>query len=467
MNKKIKLKNWIRRNHRVINIGFAIIGLVLFYIGMSKTQSPQYVPVFLTEIGIALITNAILLAISLLYFKEDDDYEETKQLYFEKGLIGIYESKAGINDKINNHLLKKHIIKEYDIICCGGLSTLRKEEGSHLINYIMKYNMTIRILTANPSLEYLLQQKIDEERELSTVLTYKTVPIENTIRNAIFDLYEWINHIKETLPDSKKNNIKIKFYSSLPPLQYHRVGSHVFIGQSVVGKNSQGSPTFEYYDVDNSNSFFKQYIKYFESLWNDPNYAQETPYPRLNAQLLISDSLINSILKLSCADLCECLQEPNKNKIRAVLSVCGYPKPQNDGAERRFNTNITRGDEICNINDSNGKTVNGQKEGYQACDEKQVVGRSNKLKKALFQVTGESSRYSILAIPLINNDSKVVANLSFEFDDDFNTILEIEQVTCSDEEQIINISSSKSKEVKKRAQTWAKLLSLYLGIKEQ
>lgn len=458
-----KVKQWIRRNHMIINLLSAGIGLLLFIIGMSlksNQQYPEIISVFLSEVGLALITNAVLLALSLLYFKEDDDFKDARRLYKEIGLVSVYDKKSDINDKINNQLLGRHHIKEYDIICCGGLSTLRREQGSQLIDYIQSNDMKIRILTANPNLDYLLQQKIDEESELTTEVTYNTASINNSIQTDIFNLQEWVDKTKKTLKEDKKNNIQIKFYNSLPPLQYHRVGAHVFVGKAFIGKNSQSTPTIEYFDVDSPRSYYHRYTEYFEALWNDPNYAQSSPNAKLNAQLITSDRLINNILKLSCSDICQCLNEENINKVRAVLSICGYPKPLKENELRRFNTNIARGDEVCSLEESNDKSIYGHKIGYSAFNKDQVVGRANKDGKIHFDVTKEPGRYSILSIPLKNNSGTVVANISFEFANDFNDRLGI----SNNDEVNSSVNSEKSQEVIKRGLTWATLVSMYLGI---
>ena len=55
-----KVKQWIRRHHALTNIVFAVLGLALFILGMNLLKNEQYIPIFLYEVGLALITNAIL-----------------------------------------------------------------------------------------------------------------------------------------------------------------------------------------------------------------------------------------------------------------------------------------------------------------------------------------------------------------------------------------------------------------------
>lgn len=462
----------LKRYRFIIIIMLAIIGILLFVLGGSKVndEDTQYLPLIISEIGLALVSNTVLLFLSFLYYKDDDSLKNARYLYEDVGLVSIYDEKSDINEKINEELLNHHNVKEYDIICCGGLASLRKEQEKlkkkhppkpTLADHVKKSNLKIRILTANPSLDYLLQQKMDEEMMLGKEKTYETTPIRNTIQSDIIELGEWVKSVKEGLPKEKENNIQLRYYNSLPPLQYHRVGNHVFVSKTLVGKNSQATPTIEYFNVDSSRSYYKRYADYFEDLWNDPNYAQTSPNARLNAQLIIGDSLINNILRLACRDICQCLNEGNTNKVRAVLSISDYPKPAIDGKKRRYNTNIVRGEEICDINFSNGESIDGvNKPGYLDHDGDQVVGRANRDQDTKFEIAGEPNRFSILSFPLINNNKDVVANLSFEFDREFNSRLGI----SDDAIKGSAVNEEKSRIVRQRGSTWATLIGMYLGV---
>lgn len=457
MNKKVK--KWIQKHHAFINITIAVLGLALFLYGNSGDFAQgSTLGVFLSEVGIALITNALLLFVSLLYFKNDDSFDNAKHLYEEKGIVNVYDSKKAMNERINNVLLPNYKVKEYDILCCGGLTTLRKEEGKKLIGYIKDYKMRIRILTANPHLGCLLQQKIDEERELVEYPTYKTTAVDNSIMHSIFDLYDWVRQQRSQLPEYLRDNLQIKFYRSLPSIQLHRIGNQVFVGQSVIGKNSQSSPSFEFENTNNPNDFFSVYTQHFEMLWNDPNYAQDVPNATLDPQLLINDKVINNILKLACLDLASDLGADSESRIGASLTVCGFPRPLEDGRERRYNTNIVRGNEIINVQESNGITIGGNKIGYDARDEKQVVGRCIASGETRFEVTKEASRYSILAIPFKNLDGEVIAAVSFEFDCSFNQRLCIGDLDLDIRERNAAVIS--------KADKWATLLSVYLRISD-
>lgn len=459
-----QIKRLIRRHDRFVNIVLFVLGLIFFFIGYYiKSKYQEMWGDLIIEIGLALITNAFLLFTSLLYFKNDDEVDNARKLFEENGLLCIYESKKKMNEKINDQLLPNYKVLEYDIICCGGLTTLLRERGPELIDYIKENRMRIRILTANPNLEYLLQKKIDEDSVPSTVINYTTTPISNDIRNAIFSLYNWIIEQKALLPNDLKDNLQIRFYNTLPPMQYHRVGNSVFIGQSIIGSSSQSSPAFEFINTNNPNDFFSKFTLNFETLWNDPNLTQPSPKVKLNPQIIINNNIINNILRLSCSDIASDLGVDLPNRIGALFTICGYPKPLEDGKKRRFNTNIVRSGEVADIENgnSNGRTVNGQKIGYEAETEEQVVGKCIKEGAIKFEVTLERSRYSILAIPFKNYDGEVVAAITYEFDTDFNISLQIRE----DDVKGTDISSLNRKVIEK-AEKWAKLLSIYLHLQE-
>ena len=458
---KQKIKRWIKRHDTMINVIFLVLGLTFFFLGNNIKENNEIIGDLIIEAGLAFITNALLLASSLLYFRDDGEADSAKELFNKNGLLCIYESKKKMNEKINNELLPNYNSLEYDIICCGGLTTLLRQQGTDLIEYIKKNRMRIRILTANPNLEYLLQKKIDEDSVPMTNINYTTTPISNEIRVEIFALYTWICEQREQLPVELKDNLQIRFYNTLPPMQYHRVGNSVFIGQSLIGSTSQSSPAFEFINSNNPNDFFSKFTFNFETLWNDPNLTQPTPKVKLNPKTIINNNIINNILKLSCSDIASDFGGNCVNRIGALFTLCGYPKPLSDGKQRRFNTNIVRAAEIVNIENSNGRTINGQKIGYDSQDENQVVGRCIKDGKIKFEITQERGRYSILAIPFKNMDDEVVAAVTYEFDSDLN-----ERLHIRDGDPIGKDIVNDNKKIIDKAEKWAKLLSIYLHIQE-
>ena len=460
---KIKIRQWIRKHDRFINILLFVLGLLGFVLGYTLKDKCYIWGDLILEIGLAFITNAFLLLSSLLFFKNEEEFDVAKELFEEKGLRRVYESKKVMNHRINDELVPNSKVKEYDIICCGGLTSLLREKGPELIDYVKKNRLKIRILTANPNLEYLLQKKLDEDSVLMTSTNYTTTPISNVIKSDIFTLYRWIQEQRKLLPEKLKDNLQIRFYNTLPPMQYHRVGNSVFIGQGMIGFPSQSSPAFEFVNSNNPTDFFSKFTQNFEDLWNDPNLTQLTPTVKLNPQTIINNNVINNILRLSCSDIASDLGKNLDNRIGAVFTICGYPQPLSDGKQRRFNTNEVRSVEVINIETSktNGIAINGQKPGYYAQDENQVVGKCIRDKEMKFEITLENGRYSILAIPFKNFDDEVVAAITYEFDSDFNSCL-----------HILN-KDTKGKDIAKlnrkvidKAEKWARLLSIYLHLQE-
>lgn len=452
---KYKMKKWIRKNNTVINVLLIIIGIGLYILGnVYLSNSPIYFGL-IAAIGTNIITNSLLLVISLIYFKDDDEYDKIKNIYEEKGLVGIYTEKNDTYEIINRDYLVNKKIIDYDIICCGGLSTLRKAEGNKIIEYIKNNHMKVRVLTANPNSENLLQFKLDEEMLLSEQKQYNVSPLDNTMKRDIYALYDWVNDVNSTLPDNDK--IKIKFYNSLPSLQYHRVGDNLFVSSRIIGAVSKASPTYEYVNTGNINDGFNMYVTYFEKLWNDPNFAVESPEVNLNPRLLINDNIINNILKLACIDVAKCWEDCNPNAVRASLTVNGYPKPLEDNLLRRYNTNIARGREILDINSSNGEVRNGRHIGYLAKDENHVVGKTIKFGKTNFELITHDEDCAILSIPILNGEKEVLATLNFDFRK------ELEQCIIKDNSKTL---FEQNDDLLTRAKWWSALIATYLRVRE-
>lgn len=450
-----KIRRWIRKNNTVINVLLIIIGISAYFLGHAYLSKSPIYEELVASIGIEIITNSVLLIISLLYFQDDEEYDKAKAFYNEKGLIGIYTEKNDTYEIINRNYLVNKRIKNYDIICCGGLSTLRRAEGRKIIEYAKKNHMKIRILTANPNCEYLLQFKLDEEIQFSEDKQYSISPLDNTIKKDIYALYDWVLEANRSLPDEDK--IQIKFYNSLPSLQYHRVGSNLFISSRIIGAVSKASPTYEYIDTGNYNDGFNMYSIYFEKLWNDPNYATPSPEVQLNPRLLINDVIINNILKLACVDMVGFLSCQNYNAIRASLTIVGYPKPLEDGKLRRFNTNIARGREIIDINNSNGRIVNGKHIGYYAHDENHVVGKAIKSGILKFETIQDDDDFAVMSVPILTGHSEVLATLNFDF------AKELQNALLKEENKSLHEQNT---ELINKAKWWMSLLSTYLRVKE-
>lgn len=444
------LRRWIKRNSFIITALFLCLGTSLYVISSAFIKS-ELIKYFSVEVSISLATNAILLFLSLLYFKDEDSFIIARQIYENNGLVMIYSEKNDTYKVINqDYLLTRHI-KSYDIICCGGLTTLIKAEGEKIINYA-KAGMKVRILTANPNTEYLMQFKLDEEMLLTSEKNYNVAPLDNTLKRDIYNLYEWVQKANSSISD--KNQIQVKFYRSLPSLQYHRVDDNVFVSSRQVGLVSKASPTYEYENTGRPDCGFRLYTKYFEDLWNDPNFASESPEMLLNPRLLIHDTTVDNILRMACVDLAEAFGHVNVNYIRAVLSIYDYPKPTQDGRKRRYNTNIARGKDIVDISQSNGAFVDGHNIGYVADDEKHVTGLAYIRKETQFGCIKDEYTCAILSIPLMSANGDVNSVLSFEFSIELKTKLEADS----------NRQMTPESDIQKKSKLWALLLINYLRI---
>lgn len=280
-------------------------------------------------------------------------------------------------------------------------------------------------------------------------------PLDNTMKRDIYALYDWVNEQNQNLP--VEDQIEIKFYNSLPSLMYHRVDSNLFISSRLIGAVSKASPTYEYVDTGKEEGCFNMYTEYFEKLWNDPNFCTCSPEVNLNPRLLIKDNIINNILKLACIDMAKYIDNCNSSTIRASLTIKGYPKPMADGLERRYNTNIARGNEILEITGSNGAVHNGRHIGYVACDQNHVVGKTMQTGKRHFELVKHDDNCAILSIPIINGQKEILATVNFDFK---------EELIKSLQKDVNKSLYEQNNELLNRAEWWSSLISTYLRVKD-
>ena len=66
--KKKSIKKWIRQHNNFVTVVSATLGFVLFFWGFFVKKEIELLGDLLMEVGLAFITNALLLFFSLLYF---------------------------------------------------------------------------------------------------------------------------------------------------------------------------------------------------------------------------------------------------------------------------------------------------------------------------------------------------------------------------------------------------------------
>lgn len=204
----------------------------------------------LISIGCSLIASSLMYKLSLRRNISEDEYLERMTKW---GLENIYTKRAEMNKSCDDELKKT---KELDFISFG-LSGFRQSVSSE-VEEIVKKGAKIRILTLHPESEFVKARERDEKKVIGS------------IRKEIYELYEWINTLKEIAPDS--NNVQIKFYDTCPLYSYQKVGTKIYTGPFIYGLESQKTITYEFAE---SNEGYSYYNKQFNRLWNDHTLVNE------------------------------------------------------------------------------------------------------------------------------------------------------------------------------------------------
>lgn len=206
---------------------------------------------------IILALDIILLIIAKLYnmrkLSQIRKVLKVSEIFINWGLEGIYETRQIMNKKADEIFDQSE--NELDIIAFG-LRSFR-DAKTNIVKEKIKRGLKIRIITLDPSSEFVTQREKDE----------KEVP--GQIRKTIQDLIKWIDDLKKESPDPE--NVSIKFYNSLPQDFYFRIDNHIFLGPYLYGKTSQQTISYEF---KGDSAGYKYYKEYFDNLWDDPEFCQ-------------------------------------------------------------------------------------------------------------------------------------------------------------------------------------------------
>lgn len=245
INDKLEAINAELVNSITFCIGFAVVlwGALSGYTTAIGT--------ILISIGTSLIASSVVVFISTKYmFKQN----KIKDIIEKWGMIGIYDTRAKMNDSANISLENNE--NNLDIIAFG-LRNFRDAQ-TDIIKQKVSQGMQIRILTINPKSKFLEQREKDEKE------------LPGQIANTIVQLDSWVEEIKQMQIRDKQ--VQIKFYDTLPLDFYFRLDNRLFIGPYLYGKTSQQTISYEY---SYSSVGFEYYVNYFENLWNDETFAKE------------------------------------------------------------------------------------------------------------------------------------------------------------------------------------------------
>lgn len=238
-------------NAELVNLLAFLIGALIVVLGLLCETSYGTFGIIMISIGSSIIASSIIVFISSRYQIKKNI---TQELIEHWGLIGIFKTRAGMNQRADATLTK--LRNELDMVAFG-LKSFRNVQGG-LIERKVKRGLKIRILTMNPNSQIVKQREIDEGE------------VAGQIKKTILDLENWIIKLKKMSPDPQ--NIQLKFYDNLPLQSYYRQDSYIYTGPYLYGKPSQQTISFEY----RANSHgYDYWDTYFNVVWNDPEFAKK------------------------------------------------------------------------------------------------------------------------------------------------------------------------------------------------
>lgn len=245
--------NWneiLSKNSRIVNGLILAIGIILILISIVIGLDKK-IGIILISIGTSIVASSIVVYLSSAYLLKQNNIRELIEKW---GINGIYRTRQEMNISCNEFLNENN---DFLDIIAFGLRSFRDSKNEIIKNKVRK-GMKIRIITIDPTSEFLKQREIDEKE------------VEGGIKNTIQQLIKWTNELKQEA--KSENQIRLKFYNTLPLDFYFRLDKVIYIGPYLYGITSQQTISYEY--IRNSQGF-EYYSNYFEKLWNDNNFSKE------------------------------------------------------------------------------------------------------------------------------------------------------------------------------------------------
>ena len=280
----------IGRNSLVIRVYGVIIIFGIFFCVIKNE--------ICNGIGCSLIASAI---VSLILFYFLSSAEERYDFHGDWGLEKIYASRRiPINKK---NFPQKHL----DIIAFGLSSFVRANQDIEYIASLIRNGLRIKIITVHPNSFYVDRQKEFENRN-------------EDLRKNINELHEWVNSIKQYLPESEYNKrIKIKFYNNLPLFFYCKADNCIYTGQYFPDLSSSEAFTYKYNAMGKAG---KWYGDMFNKIWKSGHKKPVVYVP-------YDKPLINSDVKKSIENILQYFSHLIINDIGSVVGIVVIFKTKN------------------------------------------------------------------------------------------------------------------------------------------
>jgi len=421
---------------------------------------------FFLSIGTAFTTSSLLFLLYLLFspIDKNDVFEEFLQsciqdskilqeaveTYNSEGIISI-QQKQDFYSNLDEILTVTNDAVECNMILSGGLKELCNQDEilkRHLTNR-RKKPLQVKILTINPYAPFLVQAALDEKYDFSSKVhsprSYNQAYVDSEeLSGDIKNLESWVNDVKRHL--GKGCSIEIKFFNSLPSIQYHRIYDSLLVSFNLIGRKNQKDRAVKY---KKGSVGFEDYEKYFNALWEDSFFSFLTPRVNLNPHLFIGDKWLSEIMKDSCLYLEQEILRKTSCCIRAILTICDYPSLEK------------RTDAIETFSDGTIKIAEPIREHIKE-DETQVAGRSIQTKQILFEpltdeISIEKNKCAVLSIPILDSQTNnVLIAITYDF---YKGSLGESELTPKSDENI-----NKHKDIVDEANRCARYIAAYLHI---
>lgn len=241
-----RFKSILRQNIVMVNIIIMLIGIICIIASVYlPTENKQTIAMGL---GTSFLSSGVIVFITSLFI---DDSNERVQNLNQWGIEAIYRTRGEMNKSCGNYMKNA---RKIDIIGFGLRSW--RDTKTKDVEALLRKGCEIRILTMHPDSSNLKQRELDEKQEIGSIAL------------TITQLQEWADKLNAK---SRKGHIVIKYYDAQPLDFVFLMNNRLFIGPYEYGKGSQQTISYEF---NSSGDAHKYYIEYFNSLWNNSDFAK-------------------------------------------------------------------------------------------------------------------------------------------------------------------------------------------------
>lgn len=369
------------------------------------------------------------------------------QKFTESGLTAIYPRKEPELNVVTNAKYRTSI-KSMDFLCTGGLGGLRKYQGELLEEKLLHEGLQIRILTLAPDSDYLMDlamlerysfvacgesggycKAIMESKKYDAAFFNDLFVGAKSDRKKIEGLGAWCERMQRRLESGEATNpgsIELRYYNEMPLLCYQRIDDDIYLSYERYAVESQKVEAIHYTRGKGEKPFvpFAQYTAYFESLWNDAQFAHTSSMAQISPVRLIADEHLLELLNKCSIAMSAVLYRPLSDEQKAFLPMENLGK--NIVSYLTFVDSV--GDSLM-LMGATGERKDGRAENryadatmerrYKSATEEIVLNKAICTKDVQFELLeNDPIRYAIAAIPLYDAENKVSIVLSIDFNRD-------------------------------------------------